>query len=163
MPRSKPMASWNGSVMRNVAARMPPAMSPKVRTIFRMGFSCEGGCDGGTPGVCARAARSRVIRTGDSRAGAAEITLSGDDPRLFRALYGLRPPLRRELVEQPGGMRLHSVLAHEQPLGDLPSAEPSRHRLEDLEFPRRDPELLEPRLIPPERSRAGHAALNPPS
>src|SRR5439155_17456357 len=30
----------------------------------------------------------------------------------------------------------------------------------DLEFPRRDTELLEPRLIPHERSRDGHADLN---
>src|SRR5690242_14131568 len=78
--------------------------------------------------------------------------LSGDKSGLLRQLNCLSPTLRRQLREQSVRVRLHGILAHEQPFGDLSIAQPGGHRLEDLELPGRNPELLKTRIIPLERA-----------
>src|SRR5436190_18430460 len=83
----------------------------------------------------------RVTRTDDSAVKRAEITHSGDQTLRLRPLHSLRPPPRRELVEQPRGVGLHRVLAHEEPFADFTGAEPRRHRLENLKLPRGDAQL----------------------
>src|SRR5687767_1131243 len=92
----------------------------------------------------------------------AKITLSGDESRLFRELDCLSATPSGQLVEQPGGVRLHGILADEEALGDLAVAEPGGHGFEDLELARRDAELGEPGLVPPERAvdRNGDAHLD---
>jgi hypothetical protein len=51
---------------------------------------------------------------------------------------GLRPPADVQLLEEAGGVGLHRVLGHEQPLADLPVAEPFGDQAEDLVLSRRD-------------------------
>src|SRR5215207_4757310 len=119
-PRSNPSWSWKGRVIDSMTAtRMAPAIRPNVSTIFFIRrFLRAVGRAGERPSICARypgrASPERVIL----RPGL-KITLSGDEPRLLGALDGLRPPPCRELAEEPRGVRLHGVLADEQPLRDL--------------------------------------------
>src|SRR5258706_2948116 len=108
--------------MSIIPEAIAPEIRPKVSTIFFMVRALGTWTLRVTAAVWQFRRHSRVAQTDDSCAGTWEITLSGDEPRLFRALDRLRPPPRRELAEQPGGMRLHGVLPHEQPFADLPSA-----------------------------------------
>src|SRR5262245_19167637 len=169
MPASFPMASWNGMVANIIRDRMPPEMRPNVRTILLMrglssgkGRVADPGAAGprvGTPPSCALRPPRRVTRTGDSAGIRAKITRSGDESGLLGELHGLRAAFGGELAEQPCGMGLHRVLAHEQPLGDLLVAQARGHGFEDVQLAWRDPECLHPGLVAHERSPARHGHL----
>jgi hypothetical protein len=78
---------------------------------------------------------------------------SGDQALLLRDLNGLGPAPGIELVEQPAGVRLHRILAHEELFRDLAGAQTGRDVREDFVFARRNAKLLEPGLIDDERRR----------
>src|SRR6188768_3303922 len=147
MPPSLPRASWNGMVASIVPERTAPPIRPNVRTIFFMVLGLLGGRGGKAPASCALSSRLRVTRTGDFPVRGAEITRSGDQSGLFRPLDRLRATLRVELAEQPGRVRLHRVLAHEQPLADLLVAQAGRQGLQNVQLARGDSEGFDPGLV----------------
>src|SRR5829696_351611 len=82
-----------------------------------------------------------------------KIIPSADESRLLRDLHCLRSPSRIQLVEEPARMRLHRILAHREPLGDLAVAEPIGDELQDLVLAWCDAEPCHSRRIGCERYR----------
>ena len=132
--------------MSSISTEMTaPDISPNVRTVFFIGPLPN--VSGVWRWHLAPALRFRVTRTDDFAAERGKIIRSGDQSLFLRPLHGLRPPPRRELVEQPRGVGLHRVLAHEEPFADFPGAQPRRDRLENLQFARGDPQLRDARFV----------------
>src|SRR5215216_1776525 len=152
-PLSNPIVSRNGSVASIITERMPPEIRPNVRTVFfmwiaRREWKLEFGLRLGYRCVF------RVILSGDFsdrwrksffrgvREACADSPLFNrmlrDQAELLPDLHGLRPSLRRELVEQAARVSLHRVFAHEQLLGNLAVAQSGGDQLEDLELAGRD-------------------------
>src|SRR6185503_7821398 len=92
----------------------------------------------------------------------ARIILSGDQPRVFRVLNSLGSTFRRQLVEQPAGVCLDGVLAHEQSFGDFTIAESRCDRFQDLELAWSDAKSFDLCVVPDEWScnRHGNFADN---
>src|SRR5215467_3314492 len=111
-----------------VEMHIAPEISPKVRTVFFIGFKSPSvGNLAGTRGLV-------VTLLGDSawesekssfrvvRLRSMARTLR-DQPGGFTDLHGLGATPGAQLVKQPARMRLHRVLAHEQPDGNLAIAQ----------------------------------------
>src|SRR5438270_6580094 len=82
--------------------------------------------------------------------------LSGDESSLLGYLDCLSPPARVELHEQPRGVRLYGILAHEQLFGDLTSTQPSGDERQDLVLAGRNTKRVDARLIGDEWLRVAH-------